>query len=52
VRVWSEPPVGSDPEGDFVYEAPFGRGIFRFIQTGNGDCECLRAAVNGLALGP
>jgi hypothetical protein len=43
-RVWSEPAVGSDPEGNFVYESPFGRGTFRFIQTGNGDYECLRAA--------
>ena len=27
-RIWSEPVVGSDPEGNFVYEAPFGRGTF------------------------
>jgi len=39
--VWSEPAVGSDPEGNFVFETPFGRGTFRFIQTGNGDYECL-----------
>jgi hypothetical protein len=43
-RVWSEPAVGSDPEGNFVYESQFGRGTFRFIQTGNGDYECLRTA--------
>ena len=43
-RVWSEPPVGSDPEGNFVYEAPFGRGTFRFIQNGDGDYECLETA--------
>ena len=43
-RVWSEPPVGSDSEGNFVYEAPFGRGTFRFIQKKNGDYECLRTA--------
>jgi len=43
-RVWSEPPVGSDPEGNFVYEAPFGRGTFLFIRNGNGDYECLRTA--------
>ena len=42
-RVWSEPPVGSDSEGNFVYEAPFGRGTFRFIQNGGDDYECLRA---------
>jgi hypothetical protein len=43
-RVWSEPAVGSDPEGNFVFESPFGRGTFRFLQTGNGDYECLQAA--------
>jgi hypothetical protein len=42
--VWSEPAVGSEPEGNFVFEAPFGRGTFRFIQTGDGDYECLQAA--------
>ena len=31
-----KPPVGSDPEGNFVYEAPFGRGTFLFIRNGNG----------------
>jgi photosystem II stability/assembly factor-like uncharacterized protein len=44
-RVWSEPAVGSFPEGNFVYESPFGRGTFRFIQTGRGgDYECLEMA--------
>jgi hypothetical protein len=43
--VWSEPAVCSDPEGNFVYETPFGRGTFRFIQTGRGgDYECLETA--------
>ena len=43
--VWSEPVVGSDPEGNFVYEAPFGSATFRFIKDGRGKYyECLRAA--------
>ncbi len=43
--VWSEPMVGSDPEGNFVYEAPFGSATFRFIKDGRGKYyECLRAA--------
>jgi hypothetical protein len=43
-RIWSEPPVGSDVWGNFVYEAPFGSGTFRFIENGRDDYECLRAA--------
>jgi hypothetical protein len=43
-RLWSEPPADSDHEGNFVYEAPFGRGTFRFIQKRYGDYECLRTA--------
>jgi hypothetical protein len=43
--VWSEPAVGSDPDGNFVYEAPFGSATFRFIKDGRGKYyECLRAA--------
>ena len=43
--VWSEPVVGSDPEGNFVYEAPFGSATFRFIKDGRGKYyECLRVA--------
>jgi len=43
--VWSEPMVGSDSEGNFVYEAPFGSATFRFIKDGRGKYyECLRAA--------
>ncbi len=44
LRVWSEPSVGSEPWGDFVYETPFGSGMFRFIQNGSRDYECLQAA--------
>ena len=46
-RALSEPPVGSDSEGNFVYEAPFGRGTFRFIQKKNGDYECLERPQGG-----
>ena len=41
-RIWSEPAVGKEHEGNFVYEATFRRGTFRFIQNRKGDYECLR----------
>jgi hypothetical protein len=36
-RVWSEPPAG----GNFVFEATFGCGTFRFIQTKSADYRAL-----------
>lgn len=43
-RIWSERAVGSDAEGNFVYEAPFDHGTFRFIQHGRDDYQCLEPA--------
>jgi hypothetical protein len=42
-RIWSQPAVGSDPEGFFVYEAPFKSGEWRYI-SGKHQYECLQAA--------